>query len=220
MARPLSGSQKSRWKNLGNFSVLVVADSMSSTERSYEAAAFNGTLLGLAAIASASGINVRDVTSGTTLYTIANANTPYTGTPSSPLFSYNYTAYNKIGLSSNPALFAGIIGTIPDGFQVAVACFRSTAAQSITVASGPAMLKYFKLAFIPLGGGQGVTVSAGTNGVKRVFSSPGTSSNSQCGMEFIHLGMGGPFIPSGQNLTISFEVSTTTLLVGIFLLEV
>jgi hypothetical protein len=174
---------------------------------------------GLAAISSSAGAKVQDITASVDLYTIAAANTAYIGTPSSPLFSYNYSAISKIGLSTSTTLFAGIVGTIPNGFQVAVACLRSTAAQSITVYSGPATLKYFKLIFTPQGASQYVTVSAGSNALKKLSVNQGTSSGAQAEMEFIHLGPGGPTIAPGDNLTITFDFSTTTYLIGIFLLE-
>jgi hypothetical protein len=174
---------------------------------------------GLAAISSTAGAKVQDVTHAVDLYTITSANTAYTGTPSNPLFSYNYSAISKIGLSTSTTLFAGIVGTIPNGFQVAVACLRSTTLQSIAVYSGPATLKYFKLIFTPQGGSQFVTVSAGSNALKKLSVNPGTSSGAQAEMEFIHLGPGGPTIAQGDSLTITLDLSTTTYLVGIFLLE-
>jgi hypothetical protein len=217
MARPLSSSQKSKWRKFGNFSVMaVLAPTTGTANLNFEVAGFSGTLKGLAAISSSAGTTVQDKTAGVDLYTMSSANTPYTGTPENPLFSYNYTAFNKIGLSAPISAFAGIIGTIPDGFNVAVACLRSAAIQSVIVASGPATLKYFKLIFCPTGAIQHVTVTAGPNDIKKLTTNSGGDGE----MEFMHLGPGGPQIASGQNLTISFDSATGTHLVGIFLLEV
>jgi hypothetical protein len=223
MARPLASSQKAKWNKLENFSVMTVALTGTVVENlNFQVAGFSGTLKGLAAISSYPGATVKDQTRDTVLYTIYSSNTPYIGNPQNPLFSYRYTAFNKIGLgapTTYKTLFAGIIGEIPDGFQVAVACFRSSSAQSITVATGPATLKYFKLIFSPAGS-QFITVSTGYYDLKKLASQASGSSDSQGEMEFIHLGPGGPQIESGQNLTISLTYSTTTYLVGIFLLEV
>jgi hypothetical protein len=220
MARPLSSSLKAQWRYLENFSVMTICvPNAGASNNNFLAAGFGGTMMGLAAISSTAGAKVQDITASVDLYTIAVANTAYIGTPSSPLFYYNYPVSNKIGLSTATTLFAGIVGTIPKGFQVAVACLRSTALQSITVYSGPATLKYFKLIFTPQGGSQFVTVSAGSNALRKLSVNPGTSSGAQAEMEFIHLGPGGPTIAPGDNLTIAFDLSTTTYLVGIFLLE-
>jgi hypothetical protein len=214
MARPLSSSQKPKWNHLYNFSVMTVG-LINTVAGDFRVAAFNGTLKGLAAISSTAGTQVKDITSATVLYTISAANTAYIGTPQSPLFSYSYPAFNKISMSDTISIFAGIIGTIPDEFSVAVACFRSAAAQSITVANGPATLKYFKLLFISSGAAQNITVSAGTTDLGKIYS----GVNSEAEMEFIHLGPGGPTISAGQNITITTGTTAATYLAGVFLLR-
>jgi hypothetical protein len=221
MARTLATSSQPKWGKLKNFSVITVGIQNSSPS-SYQVAAFSGTLKGLAAISTTASANVRDETASINLYTISSANVAYIGTPTNPLFSYNYPALNRISLNSN-GVFAGIIGDIPDGFQVAVVCFRSAAGQAITVANGPATLKYFKLVFVYLGGGQEVSVRVGPTSptvVKRLVSGGTSGVTSQAEMEFIHLGDGGVSIGDGQTLEVNLGLATTTYLAGIFLLGV